>query len=262
MTKNDLPLLSFLNSHASVRAFGDGEISDEDEVTIVRTAQRSPTSSNMQAYSIIGVRQNDTKSRLRVLTGDQAHVEHASLFLVFCADLFRLQQLVDHRGYGSNVDTTELFVVATVDATLAACRALMAAQALGYGGVMVGAVRNHPRDISELLRLPELVYPVMGMSLGVPAKPAKVKPRLPHDGIYHREQYDPTAATDAIGAYDRTIDALGYLRGREVRPSDYPEFTGTYSWSEHTARRVATPDPQAARLHLLLYLQERGFLKR
>lgn len=224
-------VLRFLNSHVSVRSFTDEPISDADEITIVTTAQRSATSSNLQSYSIIGVRDQQRKDRLRDLCGNQSHVSKASLFLVFCADLFRLSRLAQQRGYLFQGDYTESCLFATVDAALAADRALIAAQALGIGGVMVGAIRNHPEEVCQLLALPELTYPVMGMSLGYPVKVNPVKPRLPLAAIYHREQYSTDTLDEAVDQYDAVIEAGGHLAGRQVQPERYPNFVGTYSWA-------------------------------
>jgi nitroreductase len=255
-------ILEFLNSHGSVRKFTGQEISEEDEMTIVTTAERSPTSSNLHAYSIIGTREADTKLRLAELCGNQKHVAQASLFLVFCADLHRLSRIAEVRGYEFSGDHTEMFIVATVDASLAACRALMAAQALGLGGVMVGGIRNNPEDVAGLLNLPDLVYPVMGMSLGYPESEATVKPRMPIEGIYLRERYSDVTFEDAIRDFDATIDDAGYLKGREVESDQYPDFSGAYSWSEHAARRMASQRPDVRRGHMLTFLQDRGFLKK
>jgi FMN reductase (NADPH) len=253
-------ILEFLNSHASVRRFTDEQITDEQERLIITTAQRSPTSSNLHAYSIISVRAPDKKKRLAHLCGDQNHVEQSSLFLVFCADLYRLSRLNRQRGYPFQGDYTDNFIVATVDAALVAARALMAAQAIGLGGVMVGGIRNNPKEVCELLHLPQLVYPVMGMSLGYPASAPKLKPRLPVEAIYFKETYRDEAFDELIAAYDETMDKLGYLRGREVEPEKYPGFTGMYSWSEHTARRMASDQPGTLRPHMLSFLRKRGFL--
>lgn len=258
--QNDL--LDFLNSHASVRKFTGQPISDEDERTVVATAERSPTSSNLHAYSVISVRTQATKDQLAELSGNQAHVAESSLFLVFCADLYRLGRLNKRRGYTFHGEYTEMFIVATVDAALAAGRALMTAQALGIGGVMVGGIRNNPVEVCRLLGLPELVYPVMGMSLGYPEEKPMPKPRLPLTGLWFSETYDTGAIDDAVAEYDGTIDEVGYLKGREVRPEKYPDFEGTYSWSEHSARRLADPSPATLRAHMLEFLQLRGFLKR
>lgn len=255
-------LIEFLNGHGSVRQFTDKGISQEEELAIVSCAERSPTSSNLHAYSIIRVRDQHKKAKLSELTGNQKHVADCPLFLVFCADLYRLSLLASERSYPFNGEYAESFIVATVDAALAACRALEAAQALGMGGVMVGGIRTNPDEVCELLKLPDLVYPVMGMSLGFPATPAKVKPRLPLEGLSFAEEYDKSKITAAVATYDDMIDGLGYLRGREVEKDKYPGFAGRYSWSEHSARRMASTARGVQRGHLLPFLQERGLLKK
>jgi nitroreductase len=60
-----------LNQHVSVRSFGDKPVSDEMLHAILNAARRSPTSSNMQTYSILVVRNSETRRRLAVLAGNQ-----------------------------------------------------------------------------------------------------------------------------------------------------------------------------------------------
>ena len=255
-------LLEFLNSHGSCRHFTDKQISKEMERVILSTAQRSPTSSNLHAYSIISIRDRNRKARLAHLVGGQAHVAQSSLFLIFCADLYRLSLLNKERGYRFHGEYTEMFIVATVDAALAASRALLAAQAMGMGGVMVGGIRNNPEEVASLVKLPELVAPIMGMSLGYPEKEPSIKPRLPLEGLSFQEEYDPEQMEVAVAQYDREIEELGYLKGREILPEEYPEFSGTYSWSEHSARRMADSRPNALRPHIKAFLEKRGFLRK
>ncbi|MBU0984442.1 MAG: NADPH-dependent oxidoreductase [candidate division Zixibacteria bacterium] len=255
-------VLTFLNSHASVRAFENRDISPDDEQTILATAERSPTSSNLHAYSIISIRDQEKKQQLAEWSGNQAHVAACPLFLVFCADLYRLSLLTAERGYDFCGEYTEAFIVATVDAALAAGRALQAAQALDMGGVMVGGIRNNPSKVSDLLKLPEMVYPVMGMSLGYPVAAPKVKPRLPLPGLAFAETYQIDQIAPAVAEYDRIIDDVGHLRHREVEKDRYPDYSGPYSWSEHSARRMASNSPNTLRPHMLEYLRERGLLRR
>jgi len=255
-------MLELLNGHASVRKFTDKPILAADELVIVETAQRSPTSSNLQTYSIVSIRNEDTKKQLAELCGNQSHIAASALFLVFCADLHRLERIARSKQYKFNGDSTEMFIVSTVDTALVAGRALITAQSLGLGGVMVGAIRNHPDKIAGLLSLPDYVYPVMGMSLGYPAAPARTRSRLPLDAIYHRELYSDARFDKAVSEYDAKIDELGHWKGREVQPDLYPEFEGVYSWSEHSARRLANDSATALRPFMLDFLQKRGFLRR
>lgn len=60
-------IYEFLNSHVSVRKFTDREISLADEFKIISTAQGSPTSSNLQAYSIVAIRDKEKKSYCHLL---------------------------------------------------------------------------------------------------------------------------------------------------------------------------------------------------
>jgi FMN reductase (NADPH) len=253
-------ILEFLTSHVSVRKFTDRDISPEEERQIVTTAQRAATSSNLQAYSVLSIRDTATKRTFAELTGQQEHVAECPLFLLFCADLHRLSRISQQKGYPFFGEYTEIFIVATVDTTLVADRALMAAQALGMGGVMVGAIRNHAEEVASICKLPELVYPVMGMSLGYPANLPKRKPRLPVRAIWFQETYSDAGMDDAVAEYDRTMAETGYLKGREVQPEKYPQFAGEYSWSEHSARRLANTSPAALRAYLREFLMNRGFL--
>lgn len=253
-------LLSFLNSHVSVRQFTDQPITEDQEKLIVTTAQRSPTSCNLQAYTIISIRNQDTKLRLAELSGRQDHIAQSALFLVFCADLYRLSLLSRERAYPFRGEYTEWFMVATVDTALVAGRALMAAQAMGLGGVMVGAIRDHPDAVVNLLNLPSFTFPLMGMSLGYPSAKAEVKPRLPLEAVYCREKYDDGSFADAIREYDATFEQLGHLKGREAYAGKYPDFRGVYSWSEHSARRMADMSPAALRPHMKSHLEAQGLL--
>ncbi|HUV29509.1 MAG TPA: nitroreductase family protein [Acidobacteriota bacterium] len=255
-------ILDFLNSHCSVRHFTDQPVTADQQRIILTTAQRSPTSSNLQAYSTIAVRDAAKKKQLARLAGDQGHVRECPLFVVFCADLFRLRTIARARGYEFHGEYAEAFIVATVDTALAAGRALMAAQALGLGGVMVGGIRNHPDAVTKLLHLPDLVYPVMGMSIGWPASPSKIKPRLPAEAVHFSESYDAGALARSITAYDSVIDRAGHLKGREIETDNYPDFNGPYSWSEHSARRMASTTETALRPQLLEFLQSRGWLRK
>ncbi len=251
-------IIEFLNSHVSARQFTGQAISPEDEITILTTAQRSPTSSNLQAYSVISIRNQAMKQRLSELTGNQAHVADCSLFLVFCADLYRLSLLNKRRSYPFHGEYMEALIVATVDTALVADRALEAAEALGLGGVMVGSIRNHPQEVCDLLDIPDLAFPVMGMSLGYPKSRAEVKPRLPLKGINFKEKYQIDQIEPAIEEYDRLVANHGHLVGREVSPEKYPQFKGEYTWSEHTARRMASDVPTTLRPFMLSFLQKRG----
>src|SRR5262249_57319981 len=90
---------------------------------------------------------------------------------------------------------------ATVDAAIALEAFVAAAEAAGLGCCPISVIRNHAEEVSELLGLPDHVFPVAGLGVGIPATPAFVSARLPLGLTVHRDRY--TDATDEkVRPYD------------------------------------------------------------
>lgn len=238
--------IRLLQNHRSIRRYEPRPIPDEMVEAIIRSAQAASTSSYVQAYTIIGVTDPAKKKALAELSGN-AHVETCPLFLVFCADLRRLQVAAVRHGVEAQVTSTEPFLVATVDAALAAQNAAIAAESLGLGICYIGGIRNRIDEVCALLDIPRLVYPVFGMTVGFPADEPGKKPRLPLEAVYHRERYEPER-DQHLGAYDETVSRY------------YTERTGgrrTHGWTDYIAELLKEP----RRTHLLAFLRRQGFLQ-
>lgn len=243
--------LSLLLNHRSIRKYKDEPVTEEQLQAIIAAAQMASTSSNVQAYSVIAATDPELKRQLAVLAGNQAYVEQCPVFLVWCADLYRLKQVTAEplQERASYKATTENFVVATVDAALAAQNAAIAAESMGLGIVYIGGVRNRIAELSELLGLPELVYPVFGMCVGVPDQEPGQRPRLPQESVLHRNGYSREQSVEPVKDYDATMKA--YLHERTGGKKDTP-------WSQVMADRLAEP----IRLHMKEFLDSKGFLKK
>lgn len=242
--------LSVLMNHRSIRKFKQEEVSEQQLATIVAAAQMASSSSHVQAYSVIAVTAPPLKKQLATLAGGQAYVEQCPLFLVWCADLYRLKRVTEQHKPDriSYEDSTENFIVATTDATLAAQNAAIAAESMGLGIVYIGGLRNHIAEVTELLVLPELVYPVFGMCVGVPDQTPELRPRLPQTAVLHRNGYDLQQTMESMERYDETMsDYLSKRTGGER----------TTPWSEAMATRLTEP----ARLHMKSFLEQQGLLK-
>ncbi len=249
-------VLEVIQRHVSVRHYRPDPLPAALVETIVAAGQRASTSSNMQAYSVVAVTRAETRQRLAELCGNQAHVAEAPLFLTWCADLARLERICQRRGYRQTSEYLENFLVAAVDAVIAAQNAALAAESLGLGICYIGSIRNHLREVIALLHLPKLVLPITGMTVGWPARQSKVKPRLPLRAVLHWEQYDASGEEEAIQEYDRVMIESGIYKGRQIAAPDRSVSEEDYGWSEHIARRVA----QAVRTDLRRIVQEQGFL--
>ncbi|WP_341954285.1 NADPH-dependent oxidoreductase [Salinibacterium sp. TMP30] len=254
-----------LTSHESIRSFQTTPIAADALEAILVSARSAPTSSNLQAYSIIVVEDEQRRARMAHLVGDQRYVAEAPVMLIFCADVSRLHYLSQRQGHSFAADNLEMFLTASIDASLALENALVAAESLGFGAVPIGSVRNEPGLIAEELALPTGVFAVAGLTIGYPTPGVRrgAKPRLPSESVVHREQYSTESVERHVSDYDAVMIANGLYAGRQVA-SDPHIPDAEYGWAEHTARRTSKPEtlagPSAAlRDHLKDEVEARGF---
>lgn len=202
------PAISRLLAHRSVRAFLPDALDAGTLELLVAAAQSASTSSNLQAWSVVAVEDKARRARLSVLARNQKHIVEAPLFLVWLADLSRLRRLARAAGTTDDgLDYLESFLLASIDASLAAQNAVTAAESLGLGTVYIGALRNEPEKVADELKLPPGAFPLFGLVVGKPdpERPAAVKPRLPHTVVLHRETYSTTDEPGAISRYDAAL---------------------------------------------------------
>lgn len=255
-------ILQLLQSHRSIRKFKPEPIPDELLSDILNAARQAPTSSNLQAYSIIVVKDPEKKKTLAHLCGDQPWVESCPVFLAICPDLHRIELVCRLRGYEFNDRYIEIFIVAVVDAALVAQNILVACEGSGLGVCMIGGIRNNPDKVSELLKLPQKVFPLVGMCIGYPDHHGAIKPRLLPQIAIHNEEYSDENFERLIGEYDRIMKATGLYsepRRRVASPDGRVIPDDEYSWTEHSARRAASTDSRVLRAHMRRFLDSRGF---
>ena len=259
--KSDMKdIFKILKSHRSIRKYKPDPIPDDLLTNIIDSARQAPTSSNIQAYSIIVVKDKEKKSKLAHYCGDQPWVASCPVFLAVCPDLYRLDRMCRMRNYQINDRYIETFVLAVVDSTLVAQNILVASEASGLGVCMIGGIRNNPDQVCELLKLPDKVFPLMGICLGWPDHEPMIKPRLPRELVVHNEEYDDSGLEKLLASYDNEIKATGLYDGarRKVPSPDGREVSDDdYSWTEHTAGRLASTDPGVLRSHMKDFLKGR-----
>lgn len=246
-----LGVLETLLSHRSVRAFLPDALPAGTLDILIAAAQSAPSSSNLQAWSVISVQDPARKARLAVLAGRQAHIEEAPLFLAWIADHARLQQVARDAGQDADgLRYLDSFLVSAIDAGLAAQNVVVAAESLGLGTVYIGALRNRPEEVAQELGLAPGQVAILGLVVGRPdqQRPAAVKPRLPQAVVHHRERYASAELPQHVAAYDREL-------GRYYAAQGLPENR----WSEHAVSRVANADALNGRATLKESLSRLGF---
>ena len=184
--------INLLLSHKSVRSYKPDLLPDGTLETLLAAAQSAATSSNLQLWSLVAITDPDKKRELAKVAGNQKHIEQCPLFLVWLADLSRNQRMGEEEGVEMEVmPFVETFLVAAIDAALAAQNAVIAAESLQLSTVYIGAMRNNPEKVAELLQLPSEVFGVFGLCVGYASSDIKpeVKPRLPQAAIAFNEVY-------------------------------------------------------------------------
>ncbi|MCB1773995.1 MAG: oxygen-insensitive NADPH nitroreductase [Gammaproteobacteria bacterium] len=235
-------------SHRSVRRFQSRPLDEGQLETLIRCGQAAATSSFIQAYSVVRVTRPDVRSVIAEAAGGQPWIVAAAEFLVFCADLNRVERACGRAGQGALEGFAEHAVAAIVDVALMAQNLLLAAESQGLGGVYIGGIRNAPDAIADQLGLPDQVVPVFGMCLGWPDEDNAVKPRQPVAMVLHQDRYRECDEAE-FDDYDATMNAYYRQRGSNARVAD---------WSSVTARAVQGKK----REHMLGFLQARGFFRR
>jgi nitroreductase len=255
-------IFKILQSHRSIRKYKPDPIPDDLLNNILNSARQAPTSSNLQAYSIVVVKDPEKKKALAQLCGNQPWVAQCPVFLVMCPDLRRIDRVCRMRGYEFNDKFIEMFIVAVVDSALVGQNILVAAAGNGLGVCFIGGIRNNPDQVCDLLKLPYRMFPLFGICLGYPDHDPMVKPRLMPELVIHYEEYNDKNFENLMAEYDRIIKATGLYEGprRQVESPDERIVPDSgYSWSEHSARRAASTDPKVLRAHMRTFLEKRGF---
>ncbi|MDX1756180.1 MAG: oxygen-insensitive NADPH nitroreductase [Marinobacter sp.] len=240
------PTIELLQSHRSIRKFSDRKIPGELFETLIRAGQSAATSNHVQAYTIIHVVNTENRRKLAELAGGQAYVADSSDFLVFCADMKRSTDAAERAGAEVVRGMTEQLLVASIDTALMAQNVAVAAESVGIGLCYIGGIRNNPAEVSELLRLPEHVYPVFGMCLGYPGQNPELKPRLPLASILKEDYYQDEHDQAQVAEFDSTMRE--YYLARTGGNKDT-------NWSEQLKPLFTSK----LRPHMRGFLKDRGF---
>ncbi|MDN3561091.1 oxygen-insensitive NADPH nitroreductase [Vreelandella neptunia] len=237
-------IIKLLKSHRSIRKFSDRPIPKELLRELIQAGQGAATSSHVQAYTVIHVKDQANREQIAELAGGQGYIATCADFLVFCADMKRPTEASERTGANVVRGMTEQLLVATVDTALMAQNVAVAAESEGLGICYIGGIRNNPQEVSDLLRLPKHVYPVFGMCLGYPEQEPEVKPRLPVEAVLKEDYY--TEDCEQVEAFDTTMQAYYQARSSSNKDTD---------WS----RNLKPLFDNKLRPHMRDFLIKRGF---
>jgi nitroreductase/FMN reductase [NAD(P)H] len=208
--------------------------------TLCAVALSAPSKSDLQQADIVIVSDKSQRAKLEALLPDNPWVKAAPVFLVLCGNNRRHRLLFEWRGRPFVNDYLDPFFNAAVDAGIVLATFVAAADRVGLGTCPISAIRNHPQEVSDILGLPQHVFPVAALGAGWPSFAGVMSPRLGLDVSIHHDRYAEDGLGDKIAAYDRRREAVQpYKTQRYVEK--FGESTD-YGWSEDKARQYSVPE--------------------
>jgi nitroreductase len=231
--------LARIAGHRVHRGFLDQEVEPALLRLLCACALSAPSKSDLQQADILVVDDPAQRQALIALMPEMPWLSDAPVLMVFLADGNRTPQLARMRGKPFPNDHLDLMFNAAVDGAIVMTTFMRAATAVGLGCCPLSAIRDHADRVSDVLGLPQRVFPVAGMCAGWPAKPGQITPRLGLETTLHQDRYRQGDLAQQIDAYDRRRAAVQPARRqRAVERFGAAEF---YGWSEDKARQYAEP---------------------
>ena len=164
-----------IKNRVSLRHYDKRDISENDLRIILESAVLAPTAGNMSLYSIIKVTDQGLKNKLALSCDDQPFIAKAPVILIFVLDwnkwynyygISKVEEWCNNNDGIKNFPKEGEFMLGASDALIAAQNAVIAAESLGIGSCYIGDIMEKYEYHKELLKLPNLVFPVAMLTLG------------------------------------------------------------------------------------------------
>ena len=222
------PVLETIFKHRSIRKYKNQPLEDEKLQYIIKAAQAAPSWCNGEQVSIIVVKDQTLKDKIRDYCWGQTYISTCSVFMVFCADFYRVSLAFQKAGktqadfdkYMSNIDT---LIIGSHDVGISLQNATVAAESMGLGTCHIGIIRLKSLEITKELNLPKYCIPLVGLCVGYPDDDPGLKPRIPPKGVCFENKYSTENAKAGVDEYDEIFKK--YLSERETNSRDS-------NWSE------------------------------
>lgn len=235
-----------IKSHQSIRKFTSDKITDDQMRLIEDAIIQTSSTCFYQLVTTIKVTDKTKLERIAVLSGNQDYIGKCSHFLVFCLDVTKLEHIVDLKPPYN----FRMLIGGFNDCSLCCQNALTAAESMGLGGVIIGGYKAGIAEVSEMLKLPRGVVPLLTLALGVPDQNfiEEQKPRLPRSWLIMDEEYHDAFNQAELDEYDQTMDK--YFQSRK-----YNQRSDTWSNSVATMMKVTSGQSSG----VINYLKAQGF---
>lgn len=225
------PIIQAMLNRKSIRSYTDEMPSDEVIETVVRAGQQAPFASQLASLLLTRDRENNPFK--------------APLFFIVCVDSYKWERIMALRDWTMVADDLLLMLLGMQDAALMAENMVMAAESLGLGSCFLGGIPFHSEEIIRDFKLPPRVFPMVGLTMGLPANAPPPRPRYPMEFVLFEDEYpelDDQLVQRSMDVMDegyraqdyyRKLKAMITLKGDREETFDYD----TYGWTEHICRK-------------------------
>lgn len=214
-------------NHRSIRKFKNQQLTEEQLTTLYTVFQHTATSLFMQNATLLHITDETKRAKIRELCGQKYVGAQGDLF-IFVVDLYRNQQIRQQLGKDDGrLHTTDIFFQGLDDTLLAWQNVANAVESMRLGYVPLGTINDHPLAMLDVLDLPKLTFPALGMQVGVPDQEPQLKPRLPLEFTTFENEYPRDFAVDNLKDYDQVVTTYYDLRDTNKRIDSFTkQITG------------------------------------
>ena len=199
---------NYWSNRKTIRSFSEKQIDDSIIYKYLKEASHAPTTSNMQLYSVIITRDPEMKAKLTPAHFNQPASTNAPILLTFRADFNRFCKWCDASNAEPGYNNFQSFIAAVLDTTILAQQFNTIAEMNGLGCCYLGTTTYNAQHIADILRLPDMVVPIITLAVGYPNEEGSVSDRLPIDAIVHKETYKELPSSDVRNRFYKLKEEL------------------------------------------------------
>lgn len=237
-------------NHRTIRKYKDEKIPKHIFDTLIEVARRTATSTGSQASSIIRITDNQLKKEISEIC-NQEYVATLPELLIFVVDNFRNHQIALEKGSENPTGMyMNQFFAGYTDACIMAQNIVNASEALELGTVYLGSILNNIPKLCEMLKLPKMTFPVVGLGIGYPDQDPQIKPKMEmHLRVFENEYKVFENYLDSIKDYDEEMTSYYDLRDTNKRVD---------SFSDQVVKRLKSLNSK--RKDVLKDIENQGFI--
>ncbi|MGL4873911.1 MAG: nitroreductase family protein [Clostridium sp.] len=241
-------IINLVNNRMSIRKYSDEKITDEELNLILNGTMRAPTAGNMMLYSVLVIKDKETKEILSKTCDNQPFIKNSDTILVFLADLqrwYNFYEVSDVREYceKNNLkyrkpDEGDLFL-AMQDSIIAAQTGALIGESLGIGSCYIGDIIENYEIHKKLFNLPKWAVPVCMLCFGRYENKEKIiTERFDKKYIVFNEKYKNLEKEELKDMFkNKKFSEKNIYNAKNFGQFNYGRKTGT-KFSEEMGRSV------------------------